>query len=107
MSGLCFDSNSIHRSLLGFCIRDHARSPIPGQYDISHSPRPIPADVPLTETLEKSDYHDDLDHIVSCFDKTTKVWFGDDQKAQFIRFGSTRDNDTEHDIRFGQLKLSG
>ena len=57
--------------------------------------------------LKESDHHDDLDHIVSCFDKTTKVWFSDDTQPQYVRFGSTRDNDTEFNIRFGQLKLNG
>ncbi|TEB26609.1 hypothetical protein FA13DRAFT_1795529 [Coprinellus micaceus] len=61
----------------------------------------------LDGSLKKSTYHEDLDYIVSCFDKTTKVWFSDDQKPQYIRFGSTRDTDTQHNIRFGQLKLTG
>ncbi|KAJ2929974.1 hypothetical protein H1R20_g7094, partial [Candolleomyces eurysporus] len=57
--------------------------------------------------LSESEHFDDIDHIVSCFDKTTKVWFSDDQQPQYIRFGSTRDNDPTHNIRFGQLKLQG
>ncbi|KAF6763915.1 hypothetical protein DFP72DRAFT_800828 [Ephemerocybe angulata] len=61
----------------------------------------------LDNRLKESDYHDELDHIVSCFDKTTKVWFSDDKKTQYVRFGSTRDNDADFDIRFGQLKLEG
>jgi hypothetical protein len=60
-----------------------------------------------TELLEESDYLDDLDHIVRCFDRTTKIRFSDDSQAQYIKFGSTRDNDANCGIRFGQLKVAG
>lgn len=60
-----------------------------------------------TEYLAESDYLEDLDHIVRCFDKTTKVRFNSDKQAQYIKFGSTRDNDPNCNIRFGQLKLDG
>lgn len=65
------------------------------------------ARIHLNEYLKESDHHEDLDHIVRCFDKTTKVWFNDDQKPQYVRFGSVRDNDSAFNIRFGQLKLEG
>ncbi|EAU91818.1 hypothetical protein CC1G_04585 [Coprinopsis cinerea okayama7 len=61
----------------------------------------------LDNLLKESEYHEDLDHIVRCFDKTTKVRFSDDQQPQYIKFGSTRDNDLNCGIRFGQLKLEG
>ena len=61
----------------------------------------------LSEILAESDFLDDLDHIVRCFDRTTKIRFSDDKQAQFIKFGSTRDNDASVGIRFGQLKLTG
>ncbi|KAF5315547.1 hypothetical protein D9611_004835 [Ephemerocybe angulata] len=67
----------------------------------------IHARLALTELLEDSDYIEDLDHIVRSFDKTTKIRFSDDKQAQYIKFGSTRDNDANCGIRFGQLKLSG
>ncbi|KAF6752246.1 hypothetical protein DFP72DRAFT_991107 [Ephemerocybe angulata] len=57
--------------------------------------------------LKESEFSDDLDHIVRCFDKLTKVRFGDDKQPQYIKFGSTRDNDPSCNIRFGQLKLAG
>ncbi|KAJ3503573.1 hypothetical protein NMY22_g18205 [Coprinellus aureogranulatus] len=59
------------------------------------------------ELLKESDYLDDLDHIVRCFDKTTKIRFADDTVTQYVKFGSTKDRDEEVGIRFGQLKLSG
>ncbi|KAF8161589.1 hypothetical protein B0H34DRAFT_385803 [Crassisporium funariophilum] len=57
--------------------------------------------------LAQSDFYDDLDHIVTCFDKTTKLRFRDADEHKFIKFGSVRDNDPECNIRLGQLKLSG
>ncbi|KAF9526174.1 hypothetical protein CPB83DRAFT_885041 [Crepidotus variabilis] len=57
--------------------------------------------------LADSAYFDDLEHITSCFDKTTKVRFRNDQDLQFIKFGSSRDNDANVGIRFGQIKLPG
>ena len=44
---------------------------------------------------------------MSCFDKTTKIRFKDDKDPQYIKFGSTRDNDANYNVRFGQLKLNG
>ncbi|KAJ2913608.1 hypothetical protein MD484_g6805, partial [Candolleomyces efflorescens] len=61
----------------------------------------------LQDLLKDSDYSEDLDHIVRCFDKTTKIRFSDDKQTQYIKFGSTRDKDEEVGIRFGQLKLNG
>ncbi|KAG2020014.1 hypothetical protein CC2G_005403 [Coprinopsis cinerea AmutBmut pab1-1] len=61
----------------------------------------------LEKLLEESDFLDDIDHIVRCFDKTTKVRFSDDKQAQYVKFGSTRDNDEVCGIRFGQLKIAG
>ena len=60
-----------------------------------------------SEALLDSDHIDDLDHIIRCFDKTTKHCFRDAKEAQYIKFGSTRDNDPVHNIHFGQLKLYG
>jgi hypothetical protein len=57
--------------------------------------------------LQDSNYIDDLDHIIRCFDKTTKPRFRDANEPQYVKFGSTRDNDAVHNIRFGQLKLFG
>ncbi|KAH6908782.1 hypothetical protein BKA70DRAFT_1278787 [Coprinopsis sp. MPI-PUGE-AT-0042] len=61
----------------------------------------------LEDYLAESQYVDDLDHIIRCFDKTTKLRFRDRNDPQFIKFGSTRDNDPDLGIKYGQLKLKG
>ncbi|KAF9523382.1 hypothetical protein CPB83DRAFT_799420 [Crepidotus variabilis] len=61
----------------------------------------------LEEYLKDSPYFEDIDHVVRCFDLTTKLRFSSTEAAQYIKFGSTRDMDVEHNIRFGQLKLLG
>jgi len=60
-----------------------------------------------TAILKDSNFIGDLDHITSCFDKTTKLRFAKSDEPQYIKFGSTRDNDIGRNIRFGQLKLDG
>jgi len=57
--------------------------------------------------LAGSLFLDDLNHIIECFDKTTKLKFQNIDGPQYIKFGSTRDNDPPCNIRFGQLKLAG
>jgi hypothetical protein len=57
--------------------------------------------------LADSPFVDDLEHIIRCFDKTTKLRFRKAEEPQYIKFGSTRDNDEAYSIRFGQLKLMG
>jgi len=61
----------------------------------------------LDNFLADSPFVDDLEHIVRCFDKTTKLRFRKAEEPQYIKFGSTRDNDEAYNIRFGQLKLMG
>ncbi|KAH6908771.1 hypothetical protein BKA70DRAFT_1103304, partial [Coprinopsis sp. MPI-PUGE-AT-0042] len=61
----------------------------------------------LEEYLAESDFVEDNDHIVRCFDKTTKLRFANPKRPQYVKFGSTRDNDPDANIRFGQLKLNG
>lgn len=61
----------------------------------------------LERYLAESQFLDDLDHIIECFDKTTKLKFQNINGTQYIKFGSTRDNDPACNIRFGQLKLAG
>jgi len=61
----------------------------------------------LEKLLAESTFLDDLDHIVRCFDKTTKLRFRNAEEPQFIRFGGTRDNEPDCNIRYGQLKLTG
>ena len=57
--------------------------------------------------LAESDFLEDLGHIVRCFDKTTKLRFRSVDEPQFVKFGSTRDNDEDCNIRYGQLKMTG
>ena len=57
--------------------------------------------------LSDSPFIDDLEHIVRCFDKTTKLRFSTAEEPEYIKFGSARDNDETCNIRFGQLKLTG
>jgi len=59
------------------------------------------------EYLAGSDFLEDLDHIVGCFDKMTKLRFRSADEPQFVKFGSARDNDGECNIRYGQLKMTG
>ncbi|KAF8805124.1 hypothetical protein BYT27DRAFT_7339733 [Phlegmacium glaucopus] len=61
----------------------------------------------LENYLADSFFLDDLDHIIRCFDKTTKLRFKKAEEPQYVKFGSTRDNNENYNIRFGQLKLTG
>ncbi|KAF8805178.1 hypothetical protein BYT27DRAFT_7192849 [Phlegmacium glaucopus] len=61
----------------------------------------------LQSYLADSPFLDDLEHIICCFDKTTKLRFRKAEEPQYVKFGSTKDNDENYNIRFGQLKLMG
>ncbi|KAF9559594.1 hypothetical protein CPC08DRAFT_736124 [Agrocybe pediades] len=67
----------------------------------------VHAKVFLQEFLKDSDFIDDVDHIVNCFNDTTKPRFRNIEEPQYIKFGSLRDNDPLVNIRIGQLKLAG
>jgi len=41
------------------------------------------------------------------FDEGVKKIFSNDQVAQYVKFGSMRDNDPEYGIRAGSLMLTG
>jgi len=60
-----------------------------------------------SDYLRDSVFFADIDQIVSCFDKSTKLRFLDSDELQYIKFGAARDNDQSRNIRFGQLKLLG
>jgi hypothetical protein len=62
---------------------------------------------PFLDYLQGSTFLADLEHIVGCFDKTTKLRFRNAEEPQYIKFGGARDNDPSCSIRFGQLKLLG
>ena len=57
--------------------------------------------------LQDSTFLADLDNIVECFDKSTKLRFRNSDEYQYIKFGGAKDNDQLCNIRFGQLKLLG
>ena len=57
--------------------------------------------------LKDSPYLNDLNDIVRCFDKSTKHRFRNAEQPEYVKFGSTRDNDKICNIRLGQLKLMG
>ena len=83
----------------------HARRFLEG---LSCQTRPIISLVNLCLVhLSDSAFLDDLDHIATCFDKTTKLRFRNSEEPQYVKFGSTKDNDKSYNIRFGQLKLMG
>lgn len=60
-----------------------------------------------SDHLAESPFADDIDHIIRCFDKSTKPRFRNTNEPQYIKFGSIRDNDATVGIRSGQLKLRG
>jgi len=49
----------------------------------------------------------DIEHIARCFDESGKVRFRDATGPQYIKFGSAKDNDSQVNIRFGQIKIPG
>ena len=57
--------------------------------------------------LQGSTFLADLDNIIECFDKSTKLRFRNSDEPQYIKFGGAKDNDPNCNIRFGQLKLLG
>ena len=80
-------------------------SKVPGSYStINYRRAHTSSDIGF---LAESDFLEDLDHIVRCFDKTTKLRFRSADEPQFVKFGSTRDNDEDCNIRYGQLKMTG
>ncbi|KAF8642450.1 hypothetical protein AX16_009486 [Volvariella volvacea WC 439] len=59
----------------------------------------------LQEYLTESKYSDDIPAMVSVFDRTTKPGFNNSDQAEYIHFGRVQDNDINHNIRNGILKL--
>jgi hypothetical protein len=48
-----------------------------------------------------------ISHMVTIFDTTTKLRFGNENDPAFVKFGTIRDKDINFNIRSGQLKLMG
>jgi hypothetical protein len=93
-------------SWVGLC--HHACPTIPGECVLCLKVLPYFYNTQCSlDYLQSSTFLLDLDHIVSCFDKTTKLRFRNSDEPQFIKFGGARDNDPSCNIRFGQLKLMG
>jgi len=67
------------------------------------------ATISLKERLKGSTYGDPdtLQQISQKFDESTKTAFRSKSNICLIAFGSPRDNDKDHGIRGGRLKLSG
>lgn len=101
---------SSHESLPGhfhgsIFVSIHARAFLDSKISL-----PVPTHIDSStnsDYLADSTFINDLDHIVSCFDTTTKLRFQSDDGPEYIKFGFRRDNDYAHGIRFGQVKLDG
>ncbi|KZP20068.1 hypothetical protein FIBSPDRAFT_932499 [Athelia psychrophila] len=50
---------------------------------------------------------EDLNNLVDCFDKSTKLRFRNKEEPSYIKFGGVRDKDPTVGIRSGQLKMPG
>ncbi|KAG1804031.1 uncharacterized protein BJ212DRAFT_1571075 [Suillus subaureus] len=63
----------------------------------------------LQEKLSSSRFGtpDVVQQMTDIFDNTTKLRFRNPEDSSYIKFGAVRDKDPQHDIRNGQLKLSG
>ncbi|KAJ8585540.1 hypothetical protein M405DRAFT_705987, partial [Rhizopogon salebrosus TDB-379] len=63
----------------------------------------------LQEKLRESQFGSDemISHMVTIFDTTTKLRFGNENDPAFVKFGTIRDKDVNFNIRSGQLKLMG
>ncbi|KAF9526178.1 hypothetical protein CPB83DRAFT_817364 [Crepidotus variabilis] len=59
----------------------------------------------LEDALKDSPYLADITHIVNCFDNTTKMRFVSKKERQYIKFGSSRDNDPSLNIVRGQIRV--
>jgi hypothetical protein len=55
----------------------------------------------------KFDTPEDLAAFAQKFDEGVKRVFSNDQAAQYVRFGSPRDNDPKCGVRGGRLTLTG
>jgi hypothetical protein len=49
----------------------------------------------------------DFEAFTDSFDKGLKINFSEGTRKQFVKFGSLRDNDSQHDVKGGQLMLNG
>ncbi|KAL4244988.1 hypothetical protein ABKN59_002854 [Abortiporus biennis] len=63
----------------------------------------------LVAKLQDSRYgsEDDINFMLECFNKGTKITFRDPFERSYIKFGTMRDNDPDVGIRRGQLIVEG
>lgn len=61
------------------------------------------------EKLKNSKFNttEDISAFAQKFDEGLKRVFADDDGAQFVKFGSPRDNDPKYGIKAGKLTLTG
>ena len=59
--------------------------------------------------LQQSKFNtpEDIAAFAQIFDEGLKRVFSDDNRIQYIKFGSPRDNDPQYGIRAGKLVLTG
>jgi len=55
----------------------------------------------------KFDSDQDLAAFTESFDAGLKTIFSNNDKAQFVKFGSPRDEDTRYDVKGGKLSIQG
>jgi len=75
---------------------------------IHHFSVTLPVD-PQLEKLKPSKFNtsEDLLAFTQTFDEGLKRVFSDDRGSQYVKFGSSRDNDPKHGIKLGKLMLTG
>jgi len=56
---------------------------------------------------KKFNTESDLEAFIECFNNGLKGNFSEDNKPQFVKFGSARDNDNRCDVKGGRLMLQG
>jgi hypothetical protein len=61
----------------------------------------------LADKLRYSKFKDEVEHMISIFDKSVKLSFRNPTIPAFIRFGTSKDRDLTVDIRSGQMKIAG
>ena len=61
------------------------------------------------EKLKRSKFNtpEDIANFAQKFDEGLKRVFSDENGAQFVKFGSPRDNDPTHGIKAGKISLTG
>lgn len=48
-----------------------------------------------------------IDDFMNTFDQSTKLRISTAEQPAYIKVGNLRDNDPEHDIKNGKLRISG